>query len=231
MSRESLDKIISEGAKNEKKRWSVDGKPWQLFRHDAQLYLYDPDPEVRDRRYEDEYPGITDELRSFLYNIPDALVWDVCGIADATSLGAKETLCLLLATPDDHSLDTPTRSVLASDITRVDGLRPLFEASKGRRPSAIFFNPGGAFSGRELAQFRTRIGRALLLHLRAGFGELSDGGYLFIQYPFRYFKMRPADVEVFFDAVHSLLGDRAEYRHTRGSKFMIVRKKTHGAVV
>ncbi len=223
----ALDKIIAEVTAEEKSSWLNIGKPWpQLFREDAALYLDDPDHTVADIRYEQEYPGITKELTKYLAGISNALAWDVCGCADASSLGARETHCLSLTLPEERTLDTETRKVFRGNLLRVNALQPLLQARNGRSPHVIFFNPGGAFSQKNMLEHRVRIGRLLLAHLRVSFKVLAPGGYIFIQYPFRYFRMESQHSEEFFKTVTSLLADSAEYRHIPNSKYMIVQKRS-----
>lgn len=162
------------------------GYDWPVFRTDAAEYLKDVGGEGGPNFAED-FPDAEQSLREDFKKRHErgeqVLVFDICGAADASSLGADHTVCLSFRPPPPLDNVQATRTILEGDIFRKDSITALRESSEkyGARPCCMFFVPVGGFHGLDIPN--AMKGAILVKQFKALYELLSPGGFMYIQVP------------------------------------------------
>ena len=159
---------------------------WEIFRTDASDYVKPPQRGIN-TSFAESFPDAERSIREDFGKRHErgekVLVFDICGIADASSLGADHTACLALKPPPYLNVDLPQRTIFEGDIFRKDSLKPLLEFSEkyGARPSCIFFFPVGGLSAVPMPNLMQ--GAILLKQFKRLYQTLAPGGKIYLQVP------------------------------------------------
>jgi hypothetical protein len=162
---------------------------WESYRTDAIEYFSEPKNEAEISLIHD-FPEGERELREGFAQRhargEKVLVFDVCGIADAKSMGADHTACLVLSPQIKVKKITRSRSIFVGDVFRKESLSPLLQLAEGMgtRPCCIFFIPVGGLSG--VPATNTVQGAILIKQFNKLYDLLAPGGVMYIQMPWQF---------------------------------------------
>lgn len=147
------------------------GEPWDSFAKNAEKYL---------KVFEDFFPGITDSIEKKFStereNNKEAIAVDLAGAADASSIGATRTICMIL---QDLDLEAKKgQEILAGNLLSKRGLELLLDVLKKTvPPTAVFFRPIAATYDYKLNKYAyLKISRVL----SEMYGLLRPGGEMLI---------------------------------------------------
>lgn len=223
--RAGMHASVNQKRKDEQHTWPRSS--WISLKVDASEYFFSPS-EGFAVGFEDSFPGLFSEITAFMAKEDFPIAWDVCGIADATNLGAKKTICMGLTKPEGaFEIRNPNVVFLEHNVLRKDSVQKLLRASGNKKPSCIFFNPlaGLLDVGGEHGAI-TAV--TLLRHLKEAFEQLSPGGYILFHNPLpqRIFKKEELqkDFIEFITRIRKTYGDFAEIRADERTGKVVLKK-------
>ena len=167
--------------------WRWRNQPWPEFLTEARKYF----APYRDLIH--SFPDAEQEITQLFSRKHEkgerVRVWDICGMADARSIGADETDSLTRVLPENHPLKqepdhTAGFRVFEADIFTKEALDPLINRANERgAPTLITFFPMGGFSysGQTEHPF---AGRMLAYQLHRALEALAPGGHIYFQNPY-----------------------------------------------
>jgi len=162
------------------------GSDWLVYRTDAMGYVR-PKTKEGEASFYNNFPDAEESIREDFLKRHErgerVLVYDICGIADASSLGADHTACLAFKPPPEFDTKIQTRTIFEGDIFRKDSLKPLFDFSSqyGSRPSCIFFVPVGGLSAVPMPN--AMQASLLAKQFTRLYDNLAPGGQMYLQIP------------------------------------------------
>ena len=171
---------------------------WGSYRKDAKEYVSGA------FSFAYEFPDAEKSLRELFDEKrregKHAYAVDICGIADAKSLGADHTFCLTLRMKSTQRQKSETRTIFEGNIFDPLALRLMLKEFENRKcgPSCVFFNPVGGLLGIP-AETRDTATQVLVKHFDAVYDVLEPGGHIYIQ--FNPFFLHEREKEQFIEHV------------------------------
>ena len=154
---------------------------WGTYRYNAREYVAGVFA-----TFANEFPDAEKSLKALFAekHAEGKLVFvaDICGIADAKSLGADHTYCLTRRLKSALPLRTESRTIFERDIFRPTALKSMLAEFKeiGSGPSCIFFMPVGGLLGVPAETRRTAMS-VLARHFDKLYEVLEPGGHMYMQ--------------------------------------------------
>lgn len=170
--RQTRDRTARVKVPYEKGRVSEEKPPWPVYVTDATVYVTD---------FSAKFPQIATLSQRFAERHKrgeKVLVVDICGVADAHSLGADHTVGFTLNRPPEMT-DTDTLTIVEGDIfTTRDQNKLLRTIGEGGVPiSCVFFRP---VAGLDDYGERPETVEKLYVLLKRIFDRLADDGEIYI---------------------------------------------------
>jgi len=149
--------------------------PWPAYAEDARYYI---------ERFSRLFPEIAhtpERLARIRAEGGHPLVVDLCGTAEATSIGAEHTIGFTLTQPENRE-NTATRTIVVGDIFTSGGVERVAESIRAHGGSfhCLFFRPVGGLGG-----FETHLRAHVRLYaaLQRLYPLLAEDGEMYIELP------------------------------------------------